>query len=298
MLKKIALIFMLLFVMQTSVMAAVLEVDSASPEFKSDTWQNNVTSGEICPFINVFETTPTSGSANGGTDVADIKRYSGYVIANTENVEGAPSIKDGIMLNSLLFPFKETVNIEQITLQWNNGLRQYFLNAYTSIDGQNWDAVEFTANATKTTLPATYGETAALDGPSVDCWATTPSGIADNQDISPITFTVKTENAKYLKFDFYGNDGASGLSEIQNAWVSFNHLVIDGSVVLPEVIVEETDNTPAISTPAPQAPSTGTDAPQTVTAPQTGDMSLFILAAVCLSAAAAIVLLKKKRTEN
>lgn len=297
MLKKFALtlasVLLMVLLLQTVAMAAVLEVDTANSRFASDTWQNNVGGNEICPLINCIETTPTTGAANGGTDNNDIKRFTACLQAGSANIEGQLTFVNGGAVNNIVFPLKETAKIDSVTWKFNNGVRQYFLVFYTSMDGANWTEVNITENAKKVSVGVTYDEGGTLAGPSVECYATTPAGTADNDDILPITFKfAQTAEANYLRVAFYGNDGGSGNLDVSNPWASFNSLKIEGSAAVQEAAVEPAAPAQVQQTEAAPVAAAPVAA---VTAPKTSDTGIMIFAAAALIGIIGSAVVAKKR---
>lgn len=296
MFKKFSAIFIVMLlivsVLTQTVMAASLEVDTGSPEFKSDTWQNNPDNDEYYPITMAFSTTPTAGV---GAD--EVERFCACLQDGAANIEGQPSFVNGSAVNYAVFPFKETVKIDSVTWKWNNGVRQYFFILYTSIDCQNWTEIEITGNARKVNIENTWDEDGSTDGPGVECYASNPAGIADNDDIIPITFTFnQTPEAKYFRIAMFGNDGGSEDLAVTNAWFSFNSMAFEGVVVVDEPAAPAEVEDDAVTTPdigeiaAPQPEP----APVVPSAPKVGDSGIIILAAVMMMAAVGIVIFKKK----
>jgi len=294
----IALIMMLVF--PQAVMAAdLLEVDTASPMFKADTWQNNEGNDEVCPLIKAFEVTamPPSGTPN-----SEVSRYSGCVNVNQDNLEGEQVFINGSATNSVIFPFKETVNLESITWKWNNGTRQYFFFAYISTDGENWTEIDFnSSNIRRGTCEITYDDYGDLAGPAVEnIWISNPAGSGADDDVLPITFTFAPAGAtNYLKFVFYGNDGGQEANEVTHPWISFNSLAITGSVASAD--------TPANDEPAADDGASagagdggaGGDAGAGAAggrtpSPRTSDAGLTALIVLVAISATGIVILRKK----
>lgn len=275
MLKKfsrvLTIALLLMFVLQQAVLAVALEVDTASPNFKSDTWQNSAT--DTYPIEYAFSTTHTAGDGDGNP----VERFCANVQDGAADVEGQLTFENGTAINNAVFPFKETVRIDSLTWKWNNGGRQYFMKVFTSMDNANWTEAAITGNASKVTVDITYNEVGELEGPAVECYATVPAGInEDTSDINPITFTLaQTPDAKYLKLVFYGNDGESGLLEVSHPWVSFNNMVIEGIVAPAPVEAVETSVDVPEAPPAEQPVVAA--APAAVTsAPQTGDADIIV----------------------
>jgi len=297
----LAIALLMILLLQQAVMAAVLEVDTASPMFKADTWQNNEGNDEVCPITKIFDITPmpASGAAN-----SDVRRYSGCVNVNQDNLEGEQVFINGSATNSLVFPFKETVNLDSVTWKFNNGTRQYFFLVYTSMDGTNWTEIDLaSANARRGKCGVTYDDSGNLDGPAVDnVWISTPAGSGDDNDVLLITFKFAPSGpAKYLKFTFFGNDGGQGVEEVTHPWISFNNLIIEGSVVVAEAPVVEAPAAEVAAPVAAEAPAVVEAAPvvvatpaPVVTAPRIGDASIIIFAGVMIIAAAGVVIFKRK----
>jgi len=289
-----ALILML--VLPQAVMAAdVLEVDTASPMFKADTWQNSEGSDEVCPLSKVFDVTPMPPS---GTPNTEVSRYSGCVNVRQDNLEGEQVFINGSATTSVIFPFKETVNLESITWKWNNGTRQYFFFAYISMDGENWTEIDFnSSNIRRGNCDVTYDEDGDLSGPAIsNIWISSPAGSGADDDVLPITFTFAPSGAtNYLKFLFYGNDGGQEVDEVTHPWISFNSLKITGTAAAAEApaAVEEA---PAGGGDAPEAPAVPAPAPAPAPAPSapTGDAGITALIALFAIAAAGMVVLRKK----
>ena len=192
----LAIALLIMLVLQQAVIAAVLEVDTSSPDLKSDTWQNNEPN-EVYPISKAFSTTHTRGDGDGNP----VERFCACIQDGTANIEGTLTFLDnGTAINNAVFPFKETVKIDSMTCKFNNGGRQYFFTFYTSMDKTNWTEVTITGNAKKVKVENTWDKDGATDGPGVECYASTPAGLADNDDVNPITFTfAQTAEAKYFK---------------------------------------------------------------------------------------------------
>jgi|GEM_PF-2135765 hypothetical protein len=291
---SIAMVVVLVALLQVSALAATIEVDAASPEFTCDTWQNNVdntAANEICKLENTLATTPTTPDA--GIDALDIYRYCACLQVGAGGIEGTPVIVDGNATSSVVFPLKETANIDSVSMKFNNSERQFFCNIYVSVDGQNWTLVDITSGANKTTLANAYDETGGTAGPGgINCFATIPAGRSDINDINIITLGFAgSPEAKYIKITAYGSDGGSGdATTVSNAWWSFNNFSVEGNVA---AIVEEAAavEAPAAQTlPAEIAPVVV----GTVTAPQTSDAGIMfaIIGLVCL---AGVVTFAKKQ---
>ena len=283
-------------VLPQAVMAAVLEVDTASPMFKADTWQNRPDNDEVCPLIKAFEITPMP-SAGASND--EVHRYAGCVNVNESTLddESEAVVINGSVTTSVVFPFKETVNLEQITWKWNNGTRQYFFFAYTSTDGVNWTEIGFTsANIRKGTALTTYDEFGSADGPAVEnIWVSHAAGNADSDnDVLPITFAFEPSGpANYLKFTFYGNDNGADSFEIAQPWISFNNLIIEGTVAAADApaaaVIEDTGAAAADADVPAAAPAVVAE--RTV---RTGDAGMIALIALMAIAALSIVVLRRK----
>ena len=289
----LAIILLMALTLQTAVMAAVLEVDTANPAFKSDTWE--LTADYEYSIDKAFSTTHTRGAGDG----SQVQRFCANIEDGAASVEGQLSFLNGSAINNAVFPFKETVRIDSVTWKWNNGGRQYFLLLYTSMDGQNWTEIEITGNAKKVTVANTYDTTGGLGGPSVECYATTPAGIADDDDVNPITFTFKqTVPAKYFKIVMFGNDGESGDLAVSHPWVSFNNMKFEGSVYVEEVAAPvEAPAVTAVETPAPVVAAPVVAAPAAnAAAPRTSDTSviIFIVLAAISLVGASIVVFKRR----
>jgi LPXTG-motif cell wall-anchored protein len=274
MLKKLAIVITIITVMavffQTGVFAAVVEIDTKSPEFKVESYQVTESSGEYCYWEYVTETTPTTTAA--GVTNADIKRFSTSVKVGAANIIGDPAVTliDGRASVNPVFPFKNAVKLESFTLKFNNGTRQYFFIPYVSMDGKTWTEVPVSGAAKKVTISTTYGATGALDGPGIDCYATTPAGSAANNDINVITIKLdKPTEAKYLKLTFFGNDGGKDQLAVAHEWVSFNSFTAEGT----PVTASNTNNT---------------------TSPKTGDNIIILLGASLVSVAAVVAVKKRK----
>ena len=283
-----------------SVSAAVLEVDTGSPMFKADTWQNNEGNDEVCPLIKAFEPGPTRPT--GGVANSEISRYSGCVNVNQDQLEGAQVFINGSATNSVIFPFTETVVLDKINLKWNNGTRQYFFFAYTSTDGQNWTEINFTGdNIRRGTCAVTYDDYGDLAGPAVEnVWISHPAGEEGNEQVAIITFTfAPADPTNYLKLTFYGNDGGQGINEVTHPWISFNSLSFEGSVAAAEAPAEADTGAgggdPAdIPAPAPEVAAPPAPAAVPAAAPPTADpVSLIILGSVI--SAAGLVIAKKRK---
>ena len=296
MLKKLS-VFLIIALLMTMilpqvVMAAVLEVDTSNPAFKSDTWQNNEPT-EVYPIELAFSTTHTRGDGDGNP----VERFCANIQDGADNVEGQLSELNGSAINNAVFPFKETVRIDSVTWKWNNGGRQYFLLFYTSMDNVNWTEVEITGNASKVKVENTYDPDGGLDGPAVECYATVPAGLADNDDVNPITFTFKqTPDAKYFKIVMFGNDGESGDLAVSHPWVSFNNMKFEGEIAPAAVeeapaAVDEAASGGGEAADAEVAPVVVAVAPAPV-APRVGDTSIIILAGIML--ASGVVIYRRK----
>jgi len=290
-----ALILML--ILPQAVMAAdVLEVDTASPMFKADTWQNSEDSDEVCPLSKVFDVTPMPPS---GTPNTEVSRYSGCVNVNQDNMEGDIVFINGSATTSVTIPFKETVNLESVTWKWNNGTRQYFFFAYISMDGANWTEIDFnSSNIRRGTCDVTYDEDGDLSGPAVsNIWISSAAGSGADDDVLPITFTFAPSGAtNYLKFIFYGNDGGQELNEVTHPWISFNSLKITGAVAAADAPAAAEETPAAGGGDAPEAPAVPAPAPATSPpAASTGDAGMAALIALFAAAACAVVLRKKAK---
>jgi hypothetical protein len=287
------MIIALFAIPSVSAMAANLNeyVDQGSPEFKSDTWQNNEGNGEVFPLEKAFLTGPTRVVPGD-----EQMRFSASVNINEGNMEGTgPSIVNGSAVNFVVFPFKETVKFDSVSLKWNSGVRSYFLIFYTSMDGQNWTEVEITGNASKVTAAVTYSDFGDASGPAVECWKTVPTDFENNDEANPniLNLTFKqTAEAKYFRMALYGNDNNNlGADEVSHAWVSFGSLQFNGEVVVPAAATEPDapEAAPAaVNEPAAPAPAQTAAAP----APRTADPIVLIALGSLISAA---VIIKKRK---
>jgi hypothetical protein len=108
---------------------------------------------------------------------------------NQDQLEGEQIIINGSATNSVTFPFVETVILDKINLKWNNGTRQYFFLAYTSMDGTNWTEIDFTgANMRRGTVAVTYDDFGDLAGPAVEnVWISAAAGEEGVEQVAPIT---------------------------------------------------------------------------------------------------------------
>ena len=206
---------------------------------------------------------------------------------------GQLSVLNGSVVNNAIFPFKETVKIDSVTWKWNNGGRSYFFLLYTSVDGQNWAEIEITGNASKVAIENTWDEDGGQDGPGVTCYASVPAGLADNDDVNPITFTFnQTADAKYFKIVMFGNDAESGDLGVRHQWFSFNSMKFEGVVASAEAAAPVAA---AVDTPAdvPAAVAAPAPAPAAV---RTGDAGIITLAFGMIIAAASVVIFRKKVT--
>ena len=289
---SIAMVIALIALLQISAFAATIEVDAASPEFICDTWQNNVdnaTANEICKLENALAFTPTTPDA--GIDALDIYRYCACLQAGAANIVGTPVIVDGNATSSVVFPLKETANINSVSMKFNNSERQFFCNFYVSADGQNWTPVDISAGAAKTTLANAYDDAGGTAGSGgIACYATVPAGRSAENDVNIITLAFAgAPEAKYIKLTAYGNDGASGdATAVSNAWWSFNSFSVDGTVAAVEEVAAVEDIPEAQTLPAEIAPVVV----GTVTAPQTSDAATYmfvIIGLVCLAGAVTFV---------
>lgn len=287
---SVVLVALLFAVLQMPLFAAVLEINTDSPEFKADTWQNNTsneTSNEVCPLINALETTATT--TNAGVDGMEIKRYTASLQAGTANIEGAVVFVNGSATSNVVFPLKEAATLDSLSLKFNNGERQFFFNVYTSMDGTNWNEISISSGAKKVTLDNSYDENGETNGPGgIQCYASVPAGIADNNDIAIATFKfADSAETKYVKMTLYGNDGASGTNTIGNPWWSFNSLKIEGDIVtarVEEVVEATVDPVPA-----------GTPVQTTVVkAPQTNDLGTYIFIGLTIICGTGIIMIRKK----
>lgn len=287
MLKKIPVIIIVALIvssfMPQAVMAAVLEVDTASSELYTDIWQDNADNDESYPIGQAFSTTPTRGVGND-----EVERFSVSMSVNEGSMVGQLSNLNGSMVNNAIFPFKETVKLDSVTWKWNNGGRSYFFLFYTSTDNQNWTEVEITGNASKVAIENTYDEDGNQDGPGVECYASVPAGIADDDDVLPITFSFKqTAEAKYFKIVMFGSDGETGDLGVRHQWFSFNSMKFEGVVATAE---EATPESPAADDPAPaDVPAAAEDAPPPApapAAPQTGDGAMVFIVLIAAFGAA------------
>jgi hypothetical protein len=287
--KKISVILAVMLILalcSQTVMAAVLEVDKDSPELYTDIWQDNPDNNESYPISMAFSETPTRG-----VDNTEVERFSVSVNVNEGNMVGQLSILNGSAVNNAVFPFKETVKIDSVTWKWNNGGRSYFFLLYTSMDNQNWTEVEITGNASKIKIENTYDADGNQEGPGVECYASVPAGLADNDDVKPITFTFKqTDDAKYFKIVMFGNDAESGDLGVRHQWFSFNSMKFEGSVVVAEAAPPA--DSAAAEEAAPAAPPVA--APSVPAAPKTGDAGIIALFIITAAAAAGAVAFKKK----
>lgn len=293
---SVVIVVFLVALMQVSVFADVLEIDTASAEFKADTWQNNVentTSNEVCPLINAIA--ETAITTNAGVVGTDIYRYCGCLQSTTANIEGGQVFVNGSATTSMVFPLKETANIDSFSLKFNNATRQFFFNVYTSTDGKNWTEATVSSGATKVTLDNSYDEAGATAGPGgIVCNATIPAGEAADKDINIITLGIAgSPEASYLKITAYGNDGGTGTATVSNPWWSFNNFKIEGSIVVP--VIEEVVVPVETAAPAETAPA-ATTAPAPVKAPQTSD-SIYIFGILALVGIAGFVTYTRKIKE-
>jgi len=291
---SITMVVLMIALLQVSAFAANIEVDAGSSEFVCDTWQNNTgheTANEVCKLENTLAFTPTTTDA--GIDGMDIYRYCACLQAGAGDIVGTPVFVDGNATSSVVFPLKETANINSVTMKFNNSERQFFMNYYVSVDGQNWTLVDISAGAVKTTLANAYDETGGTAGPGgIACYATVPAGRSAENDINIVTIGFAgAPEAKYIKLTGYGSDGASGdATTVSNAWFSFNSFSVDGSVVLA---VEEVAAPAEVAETRPAVIDTQV-VTTVVTAPQTNDaVAIFaILALVCF---AGVVTFAKKQ---
>ncbi|MCL2157865.1 MAG: hypothetical protein FWH48_00485 [Oscillospiraceae bacterium] len=295
---SIALFLALMF--QQVALAAVLEIDTGSDMFKSDTWQSvdDSTPDQYGPIAKALSKTPTAG-----VDAEEISRFSACLLPGENGrvnsvVTGEQSIENGARVSNAYFPFVETVKIDSISWKQNNAVRVYFFNFYTSMDGVNWVPVAIEEGAVKVTTDNSWDEYEELDGPPIECYAAGPYGEADDGDINPVTFkTAQTSEAKYLKVALYGNDGGNGDNAIANMWFSFNSFEVTGEVVVAEVAVEdvaevvEVDVGAAdadIAPPPPAAPASDAGAVKT------GNDGMIALFATLAIAAMGMAIFKKK----
>ena len=275
-----------------SVSAAILEIDTGSSMFKVENWwQNNEDNDEVCPLTKVFDVT---GMPPGGTPNSEVSRFSTSLNVNEGNMEGSGPLFDseGRAYVNVIFPFKETVNLESVTWKWNNGTRQYFFFVYASADGENWTEVELT-NAGRVTAAATFDDSGSAGGSAIDnIWMSPPSGNGDDGDVLPITFGLSASDpVNYIKFAFYGNDGGQGVEEVTHQWVSFNSFSVTGSIAAAEEPVAPVEESAAAPADIPE-PAPGAAAP--APAPVTGDPITLIALGSVISIAGAIIIKRKK----
>jgi hypothetical protein len=281
-----------------TVLAAVLEIDTASPMFKSDTWQSveDSTPDQYGPIEKALAKTPTAG-----TDPEEISRFTACLLPGENErvnsvVTGEQSIENGSRVNNVYIPFKETVKLDSISWKQNNAVRRYFFNFYTSVDGVNWMPRVINDGAVKVTTENSWDENEELDGPPIECYYAGPYGEADNGDINPVTFKLaQTGEAKYLKLALYGNDAGNGEDVIGNMWFSFNSFEVTGEAVVEEAAAPEVvDDTPA-DVPASAADNTPAPAPAPAApAPRVGDNGIIIFVCVMMTAAVCVVISRKK----
>ena len=288
---SITMVVLMIALLSVSAFAANIEVDAGSSEFVCDTWQNNAgheTANEVCKLENALAFTPTTTDA--GIDGMDIYRYCACLQAGADNIEGAPVFVNGSATSSVVFPLKDTANINSVSMKFNNSERQFFCNFYVSADGQNWTLVDISSGAVKTTLANSYDEAGTNAGPGgINCYATIPAGRSDINDINIITLGFAgAPEANYIKLTAYGNDGGSGdATTVSNVWWSFNSFSVDGEIaVAVEEVAAVAETRPAVIDT--QVVTT------VVTAPQTND-AVAVFAVIALVCFAGVVTFAKKQ---
>jgi len=282
-----------MFVLQFAVSAAVLEVDQNNALFRATRYQNQVSTNDIHPIENGFK----EGRLTGAEQV----RFSTSVNMSTssDNYPGNIVENGGAATVEVVYPFKSNVNLESITLTFNNALRRYFIKAYVSADGTTWTEVGFSAGASKEDIEFSYAPTGGNMGPAVSgVWATTPAGSVAGQTVAtsatndtlPLTLKLdKTyDNIKYFKFAAFGNDNAVGVNAATNEFFSFNALKFEGTVSTGGTTPATTTQTPAATTA-----TVATTARPTGTAPSTSDNRIIIFAIIGVVGAAGVVVVKK-----
>ena len=291
MLKKglavLVVVLMLAMASTQTVFAAVLQVDMNNPALRTDTWEYNPPD-IVFTIDRAFDIAPVAGDGQS--------RFSANVQVGQGNIAGdGPTIlPSGSAVNNAVFPFAETVRVNSVTLRWNNGLRQFFVRFYTSMDGVNWTEAAITNNAQRVTVSQTWDATGATAGPAAEVFATTPAGLRADGTPDDITFTLQeTPAARYFKIQGFGNDNATGDLAVVHQWFSFNNLIFEGSVYVPPPppVTGAEEAAPAADAGAP-APQVAAPA----TAPRTFDpITLAALGALAAGTGAVIVNAKKRK---
>lgn len=231
------------------VVAAVLSLQLFSPMVKAegnavllndlvdqakvtaDAWQNDIEADPPSVFPPADAFAKTSISTDSGIAAGDIRRFCSSLNVNYAHHEGAPTIEDGVATTSLIIPFTQAVELEQLKMVFSVAPRRYYFNLYTSMDGEEWTFAELNGGAVSIHLTEAYnerGEVVDITEKYVGCYASDPGEQGEYDKVS--TLTLKTPvAAKYLKITLYGNDGASGENKVKNQWVSFNNLQLFGS---------------------------------------------------------------------
>ncbi len=290
--KTLAIATILILAMAVSVSAAVLEIDVSN--ITADNWQNKVNETDPANHHVFIPQDAVADTLNmASPDATVVKRWNGSVrSADDSGCQGERVIVNGSSTTSITIPFVKTVNIQSMKMKFNNGERGYFFKMYISENGSNWTEItDISAGAERGNLVSTYDESGNFGGPALnDVFRSNPFG-GTSEDIAAGTITLAQPSvpAKYMKFVFYGHDGARGDWDVTDGsqWMGFNCLVVEGEVYeAPVLDANETAETAA--TPD----ETATAAPK---APQTTDPISIILIGAIMSAASMVIVLKKKK---
>lgn len=224
----------------------------AQAKVTADAWQNDAEADPPSVFPPSDAFAKTSISVDSGIAAEDIKRFCSSLNVNYAHHEGAPTIEDGVATTSLIIPFTQAVELEQLKLVFSVAPRRYYFNLYTSMDGEEWTFAELKEGAVSIHLQEAFndrGEIVDIKEKYVGCYASDPAGVAGEYD-KVSTLTLKKPTAtQYLKITLYGNDGASGEDKVKNQWVSFNNLELYGSDTV-EVTEKPTEKSTSSSSDA------------------------------------------------
>ena len=283
----LAIVLLMAVLFTQPIFAAVLEADEANVKF--DNYQEGGEDGGYLP-NKMFWNEP----------IGEGTRYSSHVNpdAATDLEVGAPVLVNGSGTNSVVVPFKQTVDVSSFNIRFINGGRQYFFVAYASMDGNDWTEINVTGNAKKGTVDPTCGEGGFETGPAADVYVTTPAGSDDEYGTALLNLGFAAPvTANYIKITFYGNDSETGDLVVGNQWVSFNSLSFEGEITpeAPAVEVEEAAATVVVV----DAPAVVVEAPAVApapVAPQTGNTSIVLAVILTLTGLAVSAMITKKRS--